>query len=84
MSFAEFDKTLPEELRNQIAIVPQKAVLFRGTVRSNLLWGNEGATDEELWNALSLAQAKDFIEEKEGGLDAPVTQNGKNFSGSER
>ena len=73
-----------EELRNQIAIVPQKAVLFRGTVRSNLLWGNEGASDEELWRALELAQAKSFIEEKEGGLDAPVSQNGKNFSGGQR
>lgn len=73
-----------EELRNQVSIVPQKAVLFRGTVRSNLLWGNEGASDEELWNALALAQAKDFIEEKEGGLDAPVAQNGKNFSGGQR
>ena len=73
-----------EELRNQIAIVPQKAVLFRGTVRSNLLWGNKGASDEELWHALELAQAKSFIEEKEGGLDAPVSQNGKNFSGGQR
>ena len=73
-----------EELRNHVSIVPQKAVLFRGTVRSNLLWGNEGASDEELWNALALAQAKDFIEEKEGGLDAPVAQNGKNFSGGQR
>lgn len=73
-----------EELRGMIAIVPQKAVLFRGTVRSNLLWGNENATDEELWQALELAQAKAFIEEKEGGLDAPVTQGGKNFSGGQR
>lgn len=73
-----------EKLRNEIAIVPQKAVLFRGTVRSNLLWGNEGASDEELWHALELAQAKDFVKEKEGGLDAPVTQGGKNFSGGQR
>lgn len=73
-----------EELRNMIAIVPQKAVLFRGTVRSNLLWGNEGASDEELWHALELAQAKDFVAQKEGGLDAPVTQGGKNFSGGQR
>ena len=74
----------PEELRNNIAIVPQKAVLFRGTVRSNLLWGNENATDEELWSALEAAQAKEFIEAKEGGLDAPVAQNGRNFSGGQR
>jgi ABC-type multidrug transport system fused ATPase/permease subunit len=74
----------PEELRQKIAIVPQKAVLFRGTVRSNLLWGNENASDEELWKALELAQAKEFILEKEGGLDAPVSQNGRNFSGGQR
>ena len=73
-----------EALRSMIAIVPQKAVLFSGTVRSNLLWGNENATDEELWEALEMAQAKEFIMEKEGGLDAPVTQGGKNFSGGQR
>ena len=73
-----------DTLRSMIAIVPQKAVLFRGTVRSNLLWGNENATDEELWEALERAQAKDFVMEKEGGLDAPVTQGGKNFSGGQR
>ena len=71
-------------LRERIATVPQKAILFRGTVRSNLLWGNPNATDEELWNALELAQAKDFILQKEGGLDAPVAQGGKNFSGGQR
>ncbi len=74
----------PEALRAKIAIVPQKAVLFRGTVRSNLLWGNESATDDELWSALEAAQAKDFMEQKDGGLDAPVAQNGKNFSGGQR
>ncbi len=74
----------PEELRSKIAVVPQKAVLFAGTVRSNLLWGNENATDEELWTALERAQAKDFILQKEGGLDAPVEQNGRNFSGGQR
>ncbi len=72
------------ELRDRIAVVPQKAILFRGTVRSNLLWGNENATDEELWAALETAQAKEFIEQKEGGLDAPVSQGGKNFSGGQR
>ncbi len=73
-----------EALRAKIATVPQKPILFRGTVRSNLLWGNPNATDEELWNALEAAQAKEFVEQKEGGLDAPVTQNGKNFSGGQR
>ncbi len=73
-----------EELRSRIAIVPQKPILFRGTVRSNLLWGNKNATDDDLWAALEAAQAKDFIEQKEGGLDAPVTQGGKNFSGGQR
>lgn len=73
-----------EELRAKIATVPQKPILFRGTVRSNLLWGNPNATDEELWSALEAAQAKEFVEQKEGGLDAPVTQNGKNFSGGQR
>lgn len=71
-------------LRDRIAVVPQKAVLFRGTVRSNLLWGNENADDETLWAALEAAQAKEFIEQKEGGLDAPVAQGGRNFSGGQR
>lgn len=74
----------PEQLRAEIGIVPQKAVLFRGTIRSNLLWGREDATDDELWQALKEAQAKEFVAEKEGGLDAPVSQNGKNFSGGQR
>ena len=74
----------PEELRQKIAVVPQKAVLFRGTVRSNLLWGNDGATDNELWDALERAQAKEFIQQKEGDLDAVVEQGGRNFSGGQR
>ncbi len=73
-----------EELRDRIATVPQKAVLFRGTIRSNLLWGNKNATDEELWAALEDAQAKEFVEQKAGGLDAPVAQGGRNFSGGQR
>jgi ABC-type multidrug transport system fused ATPase/permease subunit len=73
-----------EELRAKIALVPQKAVLFAGTVRSNLLWGNENATDEQLWTALEMAQAKEFVSKLEEGLDAPVQQNGKNFSGGQR
>ncbi|MBQ9784035.1 MAG: ABC transporter ATP-binding protein [Clostridia bacterium] len=73
-----------DELRERIATVPQKAVLVAGTVRSNLLWGNENATDEELNDALARAQAKDFIDQKPAGLDEPVTQGGKNFSGGQR
>ena len=70
-------------LREKIAVVPQKAVLFKGTVRSNLLWGNPNATDPQLWQALSDAQAADFLREKQG-LDTPVEQNGANFSGGQR
>ena len=70
-------------LRSKIGIVPQKAVLFRGTVRSNLLWGNENATDEQLYEALKIAKAYDFVMEK-GGLDTPVEQKGKNFSGGQK
>lgn len=73
-----------DSLREQIGIVPQRAVLFKGTIRSNLLWGKADATDEELWSALRVAQAEDFVKEKEGGLDAPVEQFGRNFSGGQR
>ncbi len=73
-----------EFLRSQIGIVPQKAVLFKGTVRSNLCWGKENATDKELWEALEVAQAADFVREKNGGLDAKVEQKGRNFSGGQR
>ncbi len=73
-----------DELREQIAIVPQKAVLFKGSIRSNLLWGKCDATEEELNYALTVAQAADFVAEKEGKLDAPVSQLGKNFSGGQR
>ena len=72
-----------ETLRSEIGVVPQKAVLFKGTVRSNLLWGNEGASDDEMWDALELAQAADFIKKKEG-LDTKVLQKGSNFSGGQR
>lgn len=74
----------PEELRAKVGVVPQKAVLFKGTIRSNLAWGREDATDEEMWQALTDAQAADFVRAKEGGLDAPVEQNGRNFSGGQR
>ena len=73
-----------KELRKLIGIVPQKAVLFKGTIRSNLKWGKEDATDEEMWKALEIAQARDFVEQKEGKLDAEVKQNGRNFSGGQR
>lgn len=71
-------------LRKKIGVVPQKAVLFTGTIRSNLLWGNEDATDEELWEALRLAQAEEVVRGKDGGLDAPVAQSGRNFSGGQK
>ncbi len=70
-------------LREKVSIVPQKAVLFKGTVRENLLWGKATATEAELWNALESAQAAEFIREK-GGLDCPVEQGGKNFSGGQK
>lgn len=73
-----------EELVDQFGIVPQKAALFQGTIRSNLLWGNATADDECLLDALSLAQAKDFVLEKELGLDEPVQQGGVNFSGGQK
>lgn len=71
-------------LRKQIGVVPQQSVLFSGTVRDNMKWQNENATDEEILKALEIAQAKDFVLEKPMGLDAPVTQGGKNFSGGQR
>ncbi len=77
------DKALQNYLREKVAVVPQKAVLFKGTVRENLLWGKQTATDDELWLALQRAQAAEFVREK-GGLDAPVAQGGKNFSGGQK
>lgn len=73
-----------EELRRRIAVVPQKAVLFRGTIRSNLLWGREDATEEELQAALTVAQAMEIVQEKDQGLDAEVQQGGGNLSGGQR
>ena len=70
------------ELTSLFGIVSQKAVLFKGTIRSNLLWGKDNATDDELWDALKIAQATDFVSEK--GLDAEVEQNGNNFSGGQK
>ena len=71
------------DLHNAISITQQKAVLFSGTIRSNLQFGNEKATDEQMWHALEVAQAADFVKEA-GGLDTPVEQDGSNFSGGQR
>lgn len=73
-----------EELREKIGVVLQKAVLFQGTIRENLLWGKGDATEEELWQAVETAQAREFVEQKEGKLDAPVAQEGRNLSGGQR
>lgn len=73
-----------QDLRSRIAMVPQKATLFQGTIRSNLLWGNSEATDEELHEALAAAQALDVVAGKPLGLDEPVEQGGRNFSGGQR
>ena len=74
----------PEKLRARIGIVPQKAVLFHGTIRDNLLWGNPNADDEALWAALRTAQAEEVVRGKPEGLDAIVEQGGRNFSGGQR
>ena len=72
------------ELRDKIGVVPQKSVLFAGTIRSNMQWGKPDATEEEMWKALELAQASEVVDGKPGKLDATVAQNGKNFSGGQR
>ena len=74
----------PQALRKKIGIVPQKAVLFAGTIADNLRWGKPDATEEEMWEALTIAQAKEFVEKKEGKLSAVVAQGGKNLSGGQR
>lgn len=73
-----------DALRDAVAVVPQKAVLFKGTIRSNLLWGNENASEQDLLDALSTAQALDVVDAKPGRLDEPVEQGGRNFSGGQR
>ena len=73
-----------EDLWGEIGVIPQKAFLFSGTVGSNLRFGKADATDDELWLALDIAQARDFVEAMEGGLDAPITQGGTNVSGGQR
>ena len=81
MDVREVDRS---DLWRRIGLVPQKAFLFSGTVADNLRYGDEDATDEELWRALEIAQARDFVEEMEGGLEAPITQGGTNVSGGQR
>ena len=71
-------------LRGKIGVVPQKAVLFNGTIRENLLWGNENASDEDIYEALKISQATDVVEGRRKGLDSEVAQGGKNFSGGQR
>lgn len=73
-----------DQLRHAVATVPQRASLVSGTIRSNLTWRDEAATDEELWAALDMAQASEFVHKKSQGLDAPVEAGGKNFSGGQR
>ncbi|MEA2549964.1 MAG: ATP-binding cassette, subfamily multidrug efflux pump [Chloroflexota bacterium] len=77
------ERTL-DDLWHGIGIIPQKAFLFAGTVASNLRFGDESATDEDLWRALDIAQARAFVEEMDGGLEAPITQGGANLSGGQR
>ena len=73
-----------EVLREKIGVVPQKAVLFKGTIAENLRWGKKDADEKEMWEALELSQAKEFVEKKEGGLDWSVAQGGRNLSGGQR
>lgn len=73
-----------EELREMIGIVPQKAVLFQGTIRENMQWGKNDATDAQIWQAIEMAQAKEFVEQKDGKLEASVAQSGRNLSGGQR
>lgn len=78
-------KELPlEALRDKIGMVMQKAVLFQGSIADNLRWGKKDATEDEMWEALTVSQAKEFVEEKEGGLSFKISQGGKNLSGGQR
>ena len=77
------DMTL-QALREKIGIVPQKAVLFKGTLRDNIRWGKPDATDEEIYHALEIAQARDFVDSKDEGLDLMIQQGGKNLSGGQK
>ncbi|WP_026490803.1 ABC transporter ATP-binding protein [Butyrivibrio sp. XPD2002] len=73
-----------KSLREVIGVVPQKAMLFKGTIRDNLKWGNDKATDDEIWDAVNTAQATEVVKEKKGELSAEITQAGKNFSGGQK
>ncbi|MCD4853379.1 ABC transporter ATP-binding protein/permease [Arthrobacter sp. AK01] len=84
MDGVEVRELHPDLLWGHIGLVPQRPYLFSGTVRSNLQYGKPDATDDELWQALSVAQARDFVEEMEGGLDASISQGGTNVSGGQR
>ena len=72
------------ELRRKVGVVPQRAVLFAGSLRENMKWGRRDATDEEIYQALSIAQAKEFVDDKGEGLDLHIAQEGKNLSGGQR
>ena len=72
------------DLREKIGVVPQRAVLFKGSIRENMKWGRENATDEEIWDALTTAQAREIVENKNGQLDFKLEQNGRNLSGGQR
>lgn len=72
------------QLRNKIGIVLQKSVLFSGTIRENLYWGNENANEEQLWESLTISQAREFVEKKKEGLDARISQGGRNLSGGQK
>ena len=74
----------PEVLRSRIGIVPQKAVLFAGTIAENLRWGKKDASKEEMWKALEISQSKEFVEKKDGQLESRIEQGGKNLSGGQR
>ena len=78
------DELDSKTLRQNIGVVPQKAVLFRGSIRDNLRWGREDATDDELWQALDIAQAREVVKDKNGELDAMIEQGGANLSGGQR
>ena len=71
-------------LRKKIAVVPQKAVLFSGTIRENMKWGGDNITDEQIWRALKISQAYEFVEKLENGLDYKILQGGKNLSGGQK
>jgi len=73
-----------ETLQEAVSVVPQKSLLFAGTIRSNMLWGDKNASDEDIWNALELSQAAEFVKKKEKGLDEIVEQGGANFSGGQK